>query len=697
MTNEIRQALAARDFEQIENIWMDMMESPDQLMSEFLDIAQELKKAHAGDRAFMLLELLAGHYESTGEPAAALEIYKHMINYTHDLAAIRAKIIDLYHRLNPKSVNLEEYVTLANLTQEENLGRAIERMEEYLRYDIGRLFYFDRYGLGEVVEIHPRRREVVITFEKKERHFLSFDVAAGLLKPVNPGQFLYLKYKEPAAYKAMAEQDPQGLIRSLLANFNEPMTAGAIKAALTGPVSADEAARILDKAKKKLEQDPNIRVTGRAQKTYQFIAAGVDRSSEALTAFKQAQPRERFNLAGEISRKHPEVFQQIVPTLIQEANEAVKQDPALALDIYLLCRDQDVRDGFTFDLDGLFNSIRPQNLLAGLVDLEHQKYIIGFIKKKNPQDWPKVLKELMLVLEDFPILNELEAQLREYPDLLSDVYQTIITLPGHYSKPFPWLLKKISEGEIERFLTPPYLPKIIAGLDFIRGQKAVVKKIFSLDRFDAIIQKAATEDAQRIMNAIMVSKAFAEFEKKDLHRIIEYHFPQLFVRTEDVIYATAEARRRKQAELEHILKVAIPENKKEISRAREFGDLSENFEYKAAKERQDQLYQRLKDLQAELARVRLIEPRTDPPDRVRIGTKVTLRDAAGNELAYTILGRWDTDLARNIIANEAPAARQLLNKKEGDKVDLSGITYTVHRIQAADLSSSPAGGKQDAN
>ncbi len=685
MTDRIRQALADRDFERIENAWMDMMEKGDGQVSDFLAIAQELKKIQAGDRALMLLELLAGHYESGADPAPALEIYKHMINFTHDLTAIRARLIGLYRRLNPKSANLEEYVTLANLAEEENLARAIERMEEYLRYDVGRLFYFDRYGLGEVVEMHPQKREVVITFEKKERHFLDFDVAAGLLKPVNPGQFLYLKYKDPVAFQAMADQDPQGLIRSLLENFNELMAAGQIKAALTGPVSADEAARILDKAKKKLEQDPNIRVTGRAQKTYQYVAAGIDRSSEALTAFNQARPRERFNLAEDFSRKNPEVFRQIAQALVKEANDAVKKDPGLALDIFLLCRDQGVQTGFAFDLDGLFNSVRPQNLLAGLADLEHQKYIIGFIKEKNPQNWPKVLKELMLGLEEFPILNELEAQLRGHPDMLTDVYQTIITLPSHYSKPFPWFLKKVADGELKQYVTPAYIPKIIGGLEFVRSQKTVLKKFLGLEAFDALMKQATEDDGQRILNAFRTSTAFADFEKKDYLRIIEYHFPHFFTKVEDVIYATPASRQRKKDEMTELLNVAIPQNKQDIGRAREFGDLSENSEYKAAKERQDQLYQRLKDLEADLTKVRLIEMQNVPLDRVAVGTKVYLRNPAGEELAYTILGRWDTDLERNIISNEAPTALHLLNKKAGDKVVLGGVELVVVKIEKAEI------------
>jgi len=674
--------IAEKDFTRLENAWMEMMEDGSTPLAEFFAVCQELKKAQANDQARLLLEVLAVNYETAGIPKQALEVYRQMVFYTHELNEIRKKIIGLYRRIYEKSEHIEEYIAISNLEEEEQLPRALEKMEEYLGYDIGRFFYFDRYGLGEVVEVNARKKEVVINFEKKERHFLTFDVAKGLLRPVTEGHFLYKKYKDPEAIKTMAAEDPAGLVSFLLRDFDQPLSPGQIKLYLTGVFTEDEAQRVWDKAKKKVEACANVRIAGKAQKTYQYIETGFDRTADALTAFNQADPRERFRLADEYSRKKPEVFRMVLEPLVKEARNALKKDPPLALDIYLLCRDQNATAGFDFDPETIFKAARPQDLIAGMDNLEHQKFMVRFIKEKNPETWPRILKDLMLNLEAFPVLYELEAELRPYPEMLQDVYHSIITLPGHYSKPFPWFLKKLSEGELAEYWTTPYLAKIITGLEFVKSQKTVMKKIMSLESFDVFIKDATDDDVQRIMNALKSSKAFAEYEKRDFFRIVEHYFPHFFIKIEDVVYATEDALRRKKEELDKLLNVEIPLNKKDIGRAREFGDLSENAEYKAAKEKQDQLYQKLKTLEAELPKVRIIDPAQADADRVSVGTRVTIKSAAsGEETSYAILGRWDTDLERNVISNEAPTAQHLLRKTVGEKVVLNGVEYEIVRIE----------------
>jgi len=134
--------------------------------------------------------------------------------------------------------------------------------------------------------------------------------------------------------------------------------------------------------------------------------------------------------------------------------------------------------------------------------------------------------------------------------------------------------------------------------------------------------------------------------------------------------------------LNKIITIEIPENKKDISRAREFGDLSDNFEYKAAKERQDQLYQKVRIIESELEKIQTINPATITTDRVSIGTKIRLKNLQDNKSIYfTILGRWDTDLEKNIIANEAPVAKSLLNKVPGDHIKINEIEYEIVEIE----------------
>ena len=136
--------------------------------------------------------------------------------------------------------------------------------------------------------------------------------------------------------------------------------------------------------------------------------------------------------------------------------------------------------------------------------------------------------------------------------------------------------------------------------------------------------------------------------------------------------------------MNRILTVEIPENKKEIGRAREFGDLSENFEYKAAKEKQDQLYEKVKSIESDIQRAQLIEHHKIDTRHVAVGTTISLKNLKDEStVVYSILGRWDTDLTKNVISNEAPLARSLLDKEVGDRIQIDGIEYEITKINSA--------------
>ncbi|MBZ5495103.1 MAG: transcription elongation factor GreA [Acidobacteriia bacterium] len=120
--------------------------------------------------------------------------------------------------------------------------------------------------------------------------------------------------------------------------------------------------------------------------------------------------------------------------------------------------------------------------------------------------------------------------------------------------------------------------------------------------------------------------------------------------------------------IERELRVDLP---KEILRAREHGDLSENAEYKAAKERQAYLEGKKANLQARLAALSLINLEKIPHDRVAYGSRVVLYDAgADKELSYTLVSPEESDISQGLISSSSPIGRSLMGKAEGDEVHI---------------------------
>src|SRR5476651_2590522 len=145
--------------------------------------------------------------------------------------------------------------------------------------------------------------------------------------------------------------------------------------------------------------------------------------------------------------------------------------------------------------------------------------------------------------------------------------------------------------------------------------------------------------------------------------------------------------RKRQAELEDIVK-KIPQNSKEIGLARSYGDLRENFEFKAAKDMQKLLMRRRAELEGLLARAQATDFADVKTDLVSIGTSVTVTDIdAKQSQTYHILGAWDSDPARGIISYPAALAQALLNKHVGDTIDWQGETgpqkFRIDHIEKA--------------
>lgn len=117
-------------------------------------------------------------------------------------------------------------------------------------------------------------------------------------------------------------------------------------------------------------------------------------------------------------------------------------------------------------------------------------------------------------------------------------------------------------------------------------------------------------------------------------------------------------------ELERELKTQLP---KEIQRARELGDLRENAEYQAAKERQTFLQARIGMLKKRVAEIQLMNVDRIPKGKVGLGSTVKVREDNG-EVVYEIVMPEDSDVERGWISTVSPIGRALLNKEEGDEV-----------------------------
>jgi transcription elongation factor GreA len=135
---------------------------------------------------------------------------------------------------------------------------------------------------------------------------------------------------------------------------------------------------------------------------------------------------------------------------------------------------------------------------------------------------------------------------------------------------------------------------------------------------------------------------------------------------------TAEGYKALEVELKNLKSVERPEIIQAIAEAREHGDLSENAEYHAAKEKQSHIEGRIAELEDKTARAEVIDTSKLSGDNIKFGATVTVADEdTEDEATYKIVGEDEADIALGKISLSSPLARALIGKEEGDVAEVA--------------------------
>ena len=151
---------------------------------------------------------------------------------------------------------------------------------------------------------------------------------------------------------------------------------------------------------------------------------------------------------------------------------------------------------------------------------------------------------------------------------------------------------------------------------------------------------------------------------------------------------TKEGYEKLKKELEHLIKVERPKNIRDIEEARAHGDLSENAEYHAAKERQGHIDAKKRELEFKLAHAQIIDISKLSNEKVVFGTTVTLADTdTGDTKRFTLVGQEEADIKKAKISVQSPVGKALIGHKVGDVVTITTpgktVEYEIQEIAVA--------------
>ena len=246
-----------------------------------------------------------------------------------------------------------------------------------------------------------------------------------------------------------------------------------------------------------------------------------------------------------------------------------------------------------------------------------------------------------------------------------------------------WLCKERGNEKYADFINPRLFTAILSALE--RDSLSEIKRstklhdLLSSDRelITELLAGAGQGELRAAARALLATPSLEELDKRSLMaRLIKLH-PELHTlltgggddRPSALIVSWTSLEKRK-LELDDLVNKQIPKNIEEISIARSYGDLRENFEFKAAKEMQTVLARRRVELESDLGRARGTNFENPDTTQVSIGTVVRVKDAGGAEENYTILGAWDGNPERNILSYLTAIGQALLGHRPGENINL---------------------------
>lgn len=153
----------------------------------------------------------------------------------------------------------------------------------------------------------------------------------------------------------------------------------------------------------------------------------------------------------------------------------------------------------------------------------------------------------------------------------------------------------------------------------------------------------------------------------------------------DIVPMTVEGKKRLEGELLRLKTQERPSVIKSIAIAREHGDLKENAEYHAAREKQSFLEGKIQYIEDQIARADVIDPKSIQSDKIMFGATVVLQTEEGDIKKYQIVGDPEADLKEGRLSIASPLVRAMLGKREGDEVVIKNAkgekSYEVQSVE----------------
>ena len=722
--DELERAIRSKDSEAAERLWLELLEQDGGNVDGFLKAGDGIAEKAGGRRqAGVLLTMVADGMKDKGRDRDLVRLYVRLAKVAPDDGKVRQSVVDSVRKAYAGRADLEALLEKSGVVggQASDLSKQAEALERYLRLEPGAyVFHKTGWGIGRIAEYLPDRGKCVIDFLSKSGHAMDILAAAELLERLPDDDLRVMAAYQRDALRKLAAAKPIDVLRKVILKLEKDAPLRHVKDTLVPDVVDKTAwAGWWKEAKKQALMDPAFTVGAGTDPRITYIEGG---TSDFTTLF---QRQLSFAPTGLDRQRVVKDFQKTAgqdpaarAILSQQAKTDLARvhptDLSSRISWSVIVADLEGRNAVD-ELAPTFAGVSdPRPLLRSLDSDEARHLAARACAVGRAEDGAQILLDLALE-EDLTVADAYCERAIAAKDtaavdrLLDPVFADPMARPLLYE----WSTRNLVRGRWPGRVAdaPKVVEQVLRVLDgtaYAAKRENNARKAKAVEAMSNLlgdrncklmldaVAKIDTETARHYLRLLDRNRGLKPRPKEKLEDTVLRKHPLALAagRVEAAaeapiteIYNTAPGIERMRREYDKIVNEDMPTNAAEIQRAREFGDLSENAEYHAAREKQGLLIARSNALKNTISLAREIRPEIIRTDAVSVGTRVRLRDSAGKDVTYTLFGPADIDMTKNIINYQTPLGQSLMGKKAGETVSLEVMgdkhSYQVLEIKPA--------------
>ena len=718
----------AKNLTAIKEIWVKLVATIPAEIDFFQLVRRKIAKTMGEIKTTTLMQELYGWYKDNKKWDIAIDILKQNLSVdSHDTWA-RKEIVDCYRGKYAGHSHLEDYIRQSNLTASyRDVFEAISDFEKHIAFDTGSFVFHKNWGVGKIMSLE--NDVLKINFGRKNgEHEMSLKMAVSALKPLSKKHIWVLKAtKKPEVLKEKIKKDQAWTLKTIIQSFDNSCDFKRIKAELVPSIlTASEWTSWNSKAKKILETDSLFGVDANDINSYVVRDHELSPEEKLSNEFKaQKQFFARVDILmrffnSELTDKTSDLFAEMY-TYFTSSLKSISHVDEKIVTSYLVIRTLSKADKmFDFQCSETFEQIYrriedPRDMYDLLKDTKDTNLKAEFIEcVKMLPNWvdeyirlfPRVLsKDMLATLLKEGHKDDVQKLVRTAFDSYRDFRETVLFFFKECQKEVWYNEAGVSyEKQLITLINIIELAfrEINSHVNTTENKKIQKNAQILLFENESLYNYMFSNDENTVKKMYTLVNDIADLDptiKAKMRKRILEKYPDFKFQISEEKAATATAKGmivtkakldEKKALLKDIQEVQMPENAKDIAVAKEKGDLKENAEYHAAREKQNLLGKEVSRLQSELNRAVVFDPTTLTTAMISFATVVTLTDnVSGNDETYTILGPWESDPDSGIISYMSPFGSKLMDKKVGEKLSFTinehKYDYTVKAITAAKM------------